>query len=256
MASDALRLAVGTLTRAAGRRGRRRSAPPDVAARAMLLAPLAVLPLALVAGLVSAGRPLAGWPALVVGLLVVAGLALGTRALHLDGLADTVDGLGTGWDARAGAGDHAARRRRTDGRGRPGARARAAGGRVRRAAADARRGAGRRAAGLRLPGVAAAGLPARRAGRPAGRARPAVAGTVAPVAGIGVGLVAAAVVLLAAHLVGRPWLQGLVAAALALVVVAVLVGHVVRRLGGVSGDVMGAAVEVALTALLVGVAAR
>jgi adenosylcobinamide-GDP ribazoletransferase len=56
--------------------------------------------------------------------------------------------------------------------------------------------------------------------------------------------------------VGRPWLQGLVAAALALVVVAVLVEHVVRRLGGVSGDVMGAAVEVALTVLLVGVVAR
>ena len=64
----------------------------------MIIAPLAVLPLA-------AARPWwPGWPAparlpaLVVGLLVVGTLALGTRALHLDGLADTVDGLGSGWD--------------------------------------------------------------------------------------------------------------------------------------------------------------
>jgi adenosylcobinamide-GDP ribazoletransferase len=89
------------------------------------------------------------------------------------------------------------------------------------------------------------------AARPDGLGRT-VAGTVAPVAGGLAGLVAVAVVLLAAHLAGRPWPEGLVAAALALVAVAVLVAHVVRRLGGVSGDVMGTAVEVALTALLVG----
>ena len=94
--ASAWRLAVGTLTVIPVR-------PPDVvdrtvAGRAMALAPVAVLPLAVVAAGLGwlAGRT--GWPPLLAGLVVVAVLALGTRALHLDGLADTVDGLGSGRD--------------------------------------------------------------------------------------------------------------------------------------------------------------
>jgi adenosylcobinamide-GDP ribazoletransferase len=90
---DSVRLAVGTLTVLPTGAV---DVTPRVAGRAMMLAPVAVVPLAVVA--VGAGwlGLLAGWPSLVSGLLVVAALALGTRALHLDGLADTVDGLGSG----------------------------------------------------------------------------------------------------------------------------------------------------------------
>jgi adenosylcobinamide-GDP ribazoletransferase len=95
--SDVLRLAVGTLTRvpiAAPRRIVR-----STAAGAMLLAPLVGALLALLVGLAAQGLATWSGPSLtptLVAALAVAALAYLTRGLHLDGLADSADALGSG----------------------------------------------------------------------------------------------------------------------------------------------------------------
>jgi adenosylcobinamide-GDP ribazoletransferase len=246
----AVRLAVGTCTVLPAGAVRVDGA---VARRAMIIAPLAVLPIA-------AAAALAGWAArqvgagpLLSGLLVVGAMALGTRAVHLDGLADTVDGLGSG---RSAEGALAVMRRGDVG---PfgvvalivvvGVQAAALG-----ALTGTWTGAGAvlivlcsARAGLGI--VCAAGVPAaRRDGLGA-----AVAGTVPrPAAGLSWLLVAGALAG-AGWLAGGPWWLGPTTAGLAGLTVVLLVRRCVRRLGGVTGDVMGAAVELGVTVMAAGI---
>jgi adenosylcobinamide-GDP ribazoletransferase len=250
--ADALRLAVGTLTVLP-------TGPvtvdPGTARGAMLLGPLAVLPLGLLAAGVTAAGVALGWPPLVVGLLGLASLALGTRALHLDGLADTADGLGTGWDR-----DRALEVMRRGDVGPMGAVAlvlvlglqgSALGGAV--DGWPAALGLGVLVCGSRcaLAVVCRRGVPA---ARPSGLGA-AVAGTVPLPATLAVAVALAAVLAVLWSLLGGLWWAGALTALTALAAAAVLTGWCVRRLGGVTGDVIGAAVEVAFTVLLLGACA-
>lgn len=246
--ADSVRLSVGTLTvLPVGPVGR---LDARVAGTAMLVAPLAVLPVALAAGVAGWLGHRLTWPPLVVGLLVVAVLALGTRALHLDGLADTVDGLGAGWDADTSL----AVMRRGD-VGPMGVVALVLVLGLQAAAAGSLVTGWRGAAGLvvliccsrvALLLVCRAGVPA---------ARP--DGLGAAVAGVVPVWAAAVAWLLVALLLGglqvwrgQPVWLGPVAALSAAAAVLALLRRCVGRFGGVTGDVMGAAVEVAFTVLV------
>ena len=73
-------------------------APADALARSMRLFPLAGAGIGLAAGLAWALALCLGAPALVAALLALAAQALLTGALHEDGLADVADGFGAGRD--------------------------------------------------------------------------------------------------------------------------------------------------------------
>jgi adenosylcobinamide-GDP ribazoletransferase len=243
--SAGLRLALTTFTVAPVR-----PAPVDRAAgaAAMACAPLVGALLGAAAGGVALGLRALHAPGLVLGVVVVALDALLTRGMHLDGLADTVDGLGS----------YASRQRaleimRSPEVGPFGVAAIALA--VLLQAASVAGIAARAGAGLGLLGsivvASAAGrfavTIACRRGVPAARPEglgALVAGTVRwPFVVPG----AAGVCLLALVAVpARPW-QGPLAVALALLAALLVQSHAVRRLGGVTGDVLGALVQVAVT---------
>src|SRR5215831_12367105 len=250
MRLSGLRLAVTLLTAIplpggrSGDSGTGRAPSRRTAAAAMSWAPVVGLLLgAAAAGVLElAGRWGHAGP-LLAAVLAVATLAAGTRALHLDGLADLADGLGS----RQPAGQALAIMKRSDigpfgvvtlvltllvqvaalaqaqalGRGAPAVIAAAAAGR------------------LSLTWACRRGVPAaRRAGLGA-----LVAGTVPPA--IPVALTAAA--LAGAYAFG---IVVAVAVAAGLAASMALTALAVRRLGGITGDVLGALVEVATAVCL------
>ncbi|TDC25546.1 adenosylcobinamide-GDP ribazoletransferase [Micromonospora sp. 15K316] len=194
--------------------------------------------------------------AAVTAPLVAAGVTVGvaallTRGLHLDGLADTVDALGS---YRRGAAALEIMKKPDVG---PFGVVALVVVLLVQAAALAE------LAGRSWPACLAAVVAATAAGRfgvtlacrrgvPAARPEglgALVAGTVGPPA-VALGAVAVALVA-AAAVPGRPW-QGPLAVGVALAVAVALLAHVVRRLGGVTGDVLGATVEVVTTLVYLG----
>lgn len=258
MLLDAWRLAVGTLTafpvmapRAVDRR---------TAAGSILLAPIAVLPLALVVGLVAGTTWWIGLPAMVVALLSISALALGSRGLHLDGLSDVADGLAASYDR-----ERSLRVMKSSSAGPAGVVTivLVLGLQVAALSHLATQVATDRADAWQLGLLVAVVVPVSRAVLlmdcltvvSAARADglgwgftgtiPIWAATLIWVL-IGAGFVGVGA------WIGLEWWRIVLAIGLALAMVALLLLRAVRRFGGVTGDVFGASIELALTALLLG----
>lgn len=245
---DAWRLALGTLTAIPVRPPR--AVDRRTAGAAMLLAPLAVVPLALaVAFILWAGRELELAP-LAVSILAVGALAAGSRAFHLDGLADTADGLTSSYDR-----ERSLAVMKTGDVGPAGAAALVVVLGVQAAAL----------AGLSTvqdgPWLAALLVCVSRGvltvtcvrGIPAARRDglgQTYVGAVAPWATAAAWLALTAAMSLGFVLIDEPWWRGPVCAVVALLVVGALIRRAVARLGGVTGDIFGACVELSLAALL------
>ncbi|MBM2615132.1 adenosylcobinamide-GDP ribazoletransferase [Actinoplanes sp. LDG1-06] len=236
-----IRLSITTLTVLPVRAGR---IDRPAAAVAMSVAPAVGALLGLILGALLWSLREAHAPAMVAAAVTVAAAALLTRGMHLDGLADTVDALGS-----YRRGEAALEIMKKSDIGPFGVAAIALTLLIQASALST----------LPVAAVVVAFAAGRtaitlacRSGVPAARNEglgALVAGTVPrwPAVVIGALVVAAGV----AATPDRPW-QGPVAVAVSLLAVVALVHHAVRRFGGITGDVLGASVEVATTLAMIG----
>jgi adenosylcobinamide-GDP ribazoletransferase len=247
-----LRLAVSLLTIVPVRSGRVDRA---TARWAMTLAPVAGLLVGAVAAAVLVVSGWLGFGSLLAAALGVAAMALLTRGLHLDGLADLADGLGSAKPAT-----EALAIMKKSYIGPFGVITLVLTLAVQVAALAEAPVAGVVVAAMtgRLA-VTWACRPGVRAARPEGLGA-LVAGTVRPLDAVAATVVTAAVAALTA-LTGPGGgayhaVLGAAAVLVGLAASAALLRHAVRRLGGVTGDVLGALVETAVTAALLVMALR
>ena len=241
-----LRLALGTLTAIPVPAVLR--VTPAVATGALVLAPVAVLPLGVVVAAILWAGAETTVPSLAVAVVALAALALGSRALHLDGLSDVADGLTASYNPERSL---AVMRGGTAGPAGVVAVVLVLGAQAAALAAFV--------GDVRSAVIAGAAVCASRAALwitcagPVPAARPDGLGSAftrrVPVWWTLLGWAALAGVATLVH----PW-RGPLAVGLAALVVLVLVARTIRRFGGVTGDVFGAAIELALTTLLLALA--
>ncbi|BEK86889.1 hypothetical protein GCM10010198_47710 [Nocardia seriolae] len=182
----------------------------------------------------------ASW--LLAGFVVVCGLALITRGMHIDGLADTMDGLGS-----YGPPERAREIMKSGGAGPFGVAALVFAIGVQAVSFAALAGAGRWVAVVTAIAVGrvAVVLACRRGveAAPGAGFGALVAGTQGPAIGVAWAGIACVAGIFA---VDNRW-QGPLAVLLALAAAVAVVRHCVRRFGGLNGDVLGAALELSVT---------
>ena len=245
---DSWRLAIGTLTALPIQ------PPLQVDARtarfAVLLAPLAAAPLGLAVGAVLWLAGHFGLAPMAAGLLSIGVLALGSRAFHVDGLADTSDGLTASYDR-----ERSLAVMKSGSVGPAGALAIVVVLGLQAVGFSAF--VGNPIAAVLLVCLSRAVLALTcMAGVPAAAGdglRTPFAGCVpAPLAATyWIGIAALSAVALAG--LDLPWRHVLAGFGIATVLVALLLRRATNRLGGVTGDIFGASIEITLAALLISV---
>lgn len=252
---DAWRLAVGTLTAIPVR-------PPTTvdrwrASAAMVLAPAAVLPLGVAVTCVALAGHWLQLPVLGIALLAIGAVTLGNRAFHLDGLSDTIDGLAASYDRERSL---VVMKSGTSGPAGVVAIVLVLGLQVAGLAsllslpdwwqAAILAGVAVCASRAALVVCCARGVPAARADGLGSTYTQTVPVPLAFFAWI----LSAVVLALTGAWAGLEWWRGALAAFVALAAVLAVVARTTRRFGGVTGDVFGASIEVALAAILVALA--